>query len=230
MIYFIKNALTVALIEHNLTDLPMLKILVADDREIFLEGLKHVLSQLDGEISVDTAADGDELLQKAAKNAPYDLILTDWTVAGTAWLDVLQKLKENAPDTPIAVLSPVFDREIALRAVDGGAAGFILKTSPNKTILSALYLILSGGLYLPAELTEPGETAQNAAQIKGLLTARQADVLRLMGQGKSNKVIARELDLSEGTVKLHVTSILKALNVTNRTGAVVTGRNLGLIK
>ena len=127
-------------------------------------------------------------------------------------------------------MSPVFDREIALRAVDGGAAGFILKTSPNKTILSALYLILSGGLYLPAELTEQRETEQNAPQIKGLLTARQADVLRLMGQGKSNKVIARELDLSEGTVKLHVTSILKALNVTNRTGAVVTGRNLGLIK
>ncbi len=208
----------------------MLKILVADDHEIFLEGLKLVLSGLDDEISIDTATDHAQLQEKANGAAQYDLILTDLAMPGMPWHVSLQKLKENNPDTPIVILSAVYDREIVLQAIDIGASGFIPKTSSNKVILSALYLVLSGGLYLPSELIESQDKEQSAAKVKGLLTPRQLDVLRLMGQGKPNKIIARELDLSEGTVKLHVTSILKALNVTNRTGAVITGRNLGLIK
>lgn len=208
----------------------MLKILVADDHEIFLEGLKLVLSGLDDEISIDTATDHAQLQKKANGAAQYDLILTDLAMPGMPWHVSLQKLKENNPDTPIVILSAVYDREIVLQAIDIGASGFIPKTSSNKVILSALYLVLSGGLYLPSELIESQDKEQSAAKVKGLLTPRQLDVLRLMGQGKPNKIIARELDLSEGTVKLHVTSILKALNVTNRTGAVITGRNLGLIK
>lgn len=208
----------------------MLKILVADDHEIFLEGLKLVLSGLDDEISIDTATDHAQLQEKVNGAAQYDLILTDLAMPGMPWHVSLQKLKENNPDTPIVILSAVYDREIVLQAIDIGASGFIPKTSSNKVILSALYLVLSGGLYLPSELIESQDKEQSAAKVKGLLTPRQLDVLRLMGQGKPNKIIARELDLSEGTVKLHVTSILKALNVTNRTGAVITGRNLGLIK
>jgi len=209
----------------------MLKILVADDHELFLDGLKMVVSTLDDDVSVDMAHDHAELQEKADGRTAYDLILTDLAMPGLAWHESLQKLKENNPDTPIVVLSAVYDKETVLQAIDIGASGFIPKTSSNKIIVGALYLILSGGLYLPPELA--GITAKEEAKIaagKGLLTPRQTDVLRLMGQGKSNKIIARELNLSEGTVKLHVTSILKALNVTNRTGAVVAGRNLGLIK
>ena len=147
---------------------------------------------------------------------------------GMPWHESLRRLKENNPDTPIVVLSAVTEPENVLQAVDIGASGFIPKTSSNKIILSALHLILAGGLYLPSELLSLQNKPEDTA-VKGILTPRQLDVLRLMGQGKPNKIIARELDLSEGTVKLHVTAILKALNVINRTGAVIAGRNLGLI-
>lgn len=206
----------------------MLKILIADDHELFLDGLRLVLSDLDSEIAVDTASNHHELQQKADGKTAYDLILTDLAMPGMPWHESLRRLKENNPDTPIVVLSAVTEPENVLQAVDIGASGFIPKTSSNKIILSALHLILAGGLYLPSELLSLQNKPEDTA-VKGILTPRQLDVLRLMGQGKPNKIIARELDLSEGTVKLHVTAILKALNVINRTGAVIAGRNLGLI-
>ena len=206
----------------------MLKILIADDHELFLDGLRLVLSDLDSEIAVDTASNHHELQQKADGKTAYDLILTDLAMPGMPWHESLRRLKENNPDTPIVVLSAVTEPENVLQAVDIGASGFIPKTSSNKIILSALHLILAGGLYLPSELLSLQNKPEDSA-VKGILTPRQLDVLRLMGQGKPNKIIARELDLSEGTVKLHVTAILKALNVINRTGAVIAGRNLGLI-
>ena len=206
----------------------MLKILIADDHELFLDGLRLVLSDLDSEITVDTASNHHELQQKADGKTAYDLILTDLAMPGMPCHESLRRLKENNPDTPIVVLSAVTEPENVLQAVDIGASGFIPKTSSNKIILSALHLILAGGLYLPSELLSLQNKPEDTA-VKGILTPRQLDVLRLMGQGKPNKIIARELDLSEGTVKLHVTAILKALNVINRTGAVIAGRNLGLI-
>ncbi|CCZ22924.1 two component transcriptional regulator LuxR family [Acetobacter sp. CAG:977] len=210
----------------------MLRILIADDHELFLDGLKMALSDLDDDMTIDVAHNHTELQEKADGKTQYDLILTDLAMPGMAWHESLRLLKEHYPDTPVAVLSAVYDREIVLQAVDIGAAGFIPKTSSNKIILSAIHLILSGGLYLPSELL--GDSNQKvttaSGEVKSLLTPRQLDVLRLMGQGKPNKIIARELDLSEGTVKLHVTAILKALNVINRTGAVISARNLGLIE
>ena len=141
----------------------------------------------------------------------------------------LRLLKDHYPNTPIVVLSAVTDTENVLQAIDIGASGFIPKTSSSKIILSALHLILSGGLYLPSELLNLTGKVETSAAHNGPLTPRQLDVLRLMGQSKPNKIIARELNLAEGTVKLHVTAILKALDVTNRTGAVIAGKKLGLI-
>ncbi len=209
----------------------MLKILIADDHELFLDGLKMALSDLDDDMKIDVVYNHSQLQEKACGTEQYDLILTDLAMPGMAWHESLRLLKERNPETPVVVLSAVYDREIVLQAVDIGAAGFIPKTSSNKIILSAIHLILSGGLYLPSELLgDAGKQMPAAAgEVKSLLTPRQLDVLRLIGQGKPNKIIARELDLSEGTVKLHVTAILKALNVINRTGAVVSARNLGLI-
>lgn len=208
----------------------MLKILIADDHELFLDGLRLALSDLDEELDIETVPDHKQLQEKADGKTTYDLILTDLAMPGLAWHDSLRLLKENNPDTPIVVLSAVTDPENVLQAVDIGASGFIPKTSSNKIILSALHLILSGGLYLPSELLNLSQkNIEEGSENKGPLTPRQLDVLRLMGQGKPNKIIARELDLSEGTVKLHVTAILKALNVTNRTGAVIAARNSGFI-
>ncbi|MBO4644246.1 MAG: response regulator transcription factor [Alphaproteobacteria bacterium] len=206
-----------------------MKILIADDHELFLDGLRLVLSDLDEDLSIDTVRDHKQLQEKADGTTPYDLILTDLAMPGLSWHESLRLLKEHYPDTPIVILSAVTEPENVLQAIDIGASGFIPKTSSSKLILSALHLVLSGGLYLPSELLNLTEKEEAAPENKGSLTHRQLDVLRLMGQSKPNKIIARELDLSEGTVKLHVTAILKALNVTNRTGAVIAGKKMGLI-
>lgn len=207
----------------------MLKILIADDHELFLDDLRLVLADLDDDVAIDTVHDHRELQEKADGSVPYDLILTDLAMPGLNWHESLRLLKEHYPNTPIVILSAVTEPENVLQTIDIGASGFIPKTSSSKIILSALHLILSGGLYLPSELLNLSAKAETAAEHKGPLTPRQLDVLRLMGQSKPNKIIARELDLSEGTVKLHVTAILKALDVTNRTGAVIAGKKLGLI-
>lgn len=207
----------------------MLKILIADDHELFLDGLRMVLTDLDDEVSVETVRNHKELQEKADGKNRFDLILTDLAMPGLNWHESLHLLKENNPDTPIVVLSAVSDPENVMQAIDIGASGFIPKTSSSKIILSALHLVLSGGLYLPSELLSAAGKTEAVPENKGPLTPRQLDVLRLMGQSKPNKIIARELDLSEGTVKLHVTAILKALNVTNRTGAVIAGKQMGLI-
>jgi len=207
----------------------MLKILIADDHELFLDGLRMVLSGLDEDLSIDTVHNHLELQEKADGKTPYDLILTDLAMPGLSWHESLRLLKEHYPDIPIVILSAVTEPENVLQAIDIGASGFIPKTSSSKIILSALHLVLSGGLYLPSELLSLAEKDESPSEYKGPLTHRQLDVLKLMGQSKPNKIIARELDLSEGTVKLHVTAILKALNVTNRTGAVIAGKKMGLI-
>ena len=209
----------------------MLNILIADDHELFLDGLRMVLGDLDDEMQIDTVRNHLELQEKADGKTPYDLILTDLAMPRLNWHESLRRLKEHYPNVPIVVLSAVSDPENVLQAIDIGASGFIPKTSSAKIILSALHLVLSGGLYLPSELLNLANKEETAppADHKGPLTPRQLDVLRLMGQSKPNKIIARELDLSEGTVKLHVTAILKALDVTNRTGAVIAGKKLGLI-
>jgi DNA-binding NarL/FixJ family response regulator len=111
-----------------------------------------------------------------------------------------------------------------------GACGFISKTSSSRVMLSALRLIMAGGVYLPPAMMVHGTPDDSRPTIgsTSFLTPRQREVLELLGQGRSNKEIARALNLTEGTVKLHVTAILKALNVSNRTKAVVVAAQLEL--
>jgi DNA-binding NarL/FixJ family response regulator len=129
----------------------------------------------------------------------------------------------------VVVLSASEQPDIVMRALDAGAMGFIPKTSSNEVLLGTLRLVLSGGVYLPAEVLRRSPIQASAASYRDLgLTQRQAQVLALVVQGKPNKIICRELALAEGTVKIHVTAILKALDVTNRTQAVIAVGKLGL--
>jgi len=212
-----------------------MKILIADDHELFRDGLRHVLDQLGGSLTIVEASDFSQAVAAVEREPDIDIVLLDLAMPGMTWNEGLSKLKELLPETvPLIVLSASDDRRHVLQAVNMGAAGFIPKTSSSRVMLSALKLVLSGGVYLPPALLE-----QSASQGDGLsplanenavsfLTPRQREVLALLGQGKSNKEIARVLQLAEGTVKLHVTAILKALNVNNRTRAVVAASQLGL--
>ena len=210
-------------------------ILIADDHELFRDGLRHVLTQLDASVTVFEASDYPGAIALADAEPRINTVLLDLGMPGLPWNEGLQALRQKLPsEVPIIVLSASDDRRHVLQAVNLGAAGFIPKTSSSRVMLSALKLVLSGGVYLPPALldqspehgySDGGGGHDGAASF---LTPRQREVLILLGQGKSNKEIARVLQLAEGTVKLHVTAILKALNVNNRTRAVVAASQLGL--
>lgn len=216
-----------------------MKILVVDDHPLILEALHHVLRQLDREVEVydaRTAAEGRKLV---AAHPESGLLLLDLTLPDADGFAVLDELRHDFPAIPVVVLSASDRREDVLRAIDLGAMGFIPKTSSNQVMLQALRLVLSGGVYLPpvALVHQEGAETDGAADSSPAtrvtarelgLTGRQAQVLALILQGKPNKVICRELGLAEGTVKIHVAAILRALNVSTRTQAVIEASRLGL--
>ena len=153
--------------------------------------------------------------------------MTDLAMPKGKWQEALPHIHMLLPSTPIIILSAVFDKEIVQKTMDIGVSGYIPKTSPNAVIISALNLVMAGGMYIPPELLS--NQPEQSAEASHILTPRQIDVIRAVAEGKSNKQIAYELGLSEGTVKLHVTAILKLLNVNNRTGAVREAERLGVL-
>jgi DNA-binding NarL/FixJ family response regulator len=212
-----------------------LKVLIVDDHPLIREALRQVLKALDKEIALLEAASASEALAAAARADHLDLILLDLALPGGDGFEVLSGLRERYPSFPVVVLSASEQPEVVIRALDGGAMGFIPKTSSNEILLGALRLVLSGGVYLPPDVLRrapaPALAAKSgaAASYRDLgLTERQAQVLALVVQGKPNKIICRELNVAEGTVKIHITAILKALGVTNRTQAVIAVGKLGL--
>jgi DNA-binding NarL/FixJ family response regulator len=213
-----------------------LKVLVVDDHPLICEALRQVLRALDEDIQLVEAGSGSAALAQADKAGSLDLILLDLALPDADGFEVLGELRERHPSFPVVVLSASEQVEVVMRALDAGAMGFIPKTSSNELLLGALRLVLSGGVYLPAEVLRHAPVPP-VARKSGLeetsyrdvgLTERQAQVLALLVQGKPNKIICRELSLAEGTVKIHVTAILKALGVSNRTQAVVAVGKLGL--
>ncbi len=215
-----------------------MKILVVDDHPLIRQALQGVLRELDGDATVLEASDSPAALRLAAEHPDLDLILLDLRLPGTGGIDTLTQMRECQPGVPVVVLSAFDDRQTVTEAIECGAMGFISKTSSSEVMLSALRLVFSGGIYLPATVlgyaettaTAPGNGAGTAATAPHLgLTDRQLQVLALIVQGKSNKLICRELDLAESTVKIHVSAILKTLNVASRTQAVIAAGRLGLM-
>jgi DNA-binding NarL/FixJ family response regulator len=217
------------------------KILVVDDHPLILEALRHVLKQLDGQVQVFDAQTADQAQALLRDHSDADLLLLDLGLPGADGLQVLARVRTEHPSIPVVVLSASDARDNVMRAIDLGAMGFIPKSSSNQVMLGALRLVLSGGIYLPpAALMHDGEMGRGTlapapAAREGAVTARdlglterQAQVLGLILQGKPNKLICRELDLAEGTVKIHVAAILRALNVSTRTQAVIEASRLGL--
>lgn len=213
-----------------------MKILIADDHELFLQGLELLLENFSPNLELVKATDYTEIFDIIDKQQDFDLILTDLAMPGAKWVSAIEKIYKILPNTPIIILSAVFESEIVRQTLEIGVAGYIPKTSANTIILNAIRLVLAGGAYIPNELliktSDPRlvelKDIDNKNEKKHL-TPRQIDVITLVSRGMANKNIAYELGLSEGTVKLYVTAILKILNVNNRTGAVVEAKRLGII-
>ena len=186
------------------------------------------------------ASDCRQAMALIAENAnDLGLILLDLGLPDRDGFSALAEVRDRYPAISVVVLSGQHDRPSVVKALDLGALGFIPKSGQREVMLSALQLVFAGGIYIPPEiLTRESPTTAPGAKPPGGerphtspadlgLTGRQLDVLALMMQGKSNKAICRVLDLAEPTVKNHVTAILKALKVTNRTEAVIAVRELG---
>ncbi len=205
-----------------------MKILIGDDHVLFREGLRRLLEQLKDGASFGEASNFDELLAMAGSGEPYDLVLTDLRMPGWPGFSGIGALQAKQPKAKIVVVSASEAHADVRDALENGAAGYIPKSSSVKIMLSALDLIFSGGIYVPATvLRDSGDAEPRAAvlpadpQLEQLLTHRQREVLDRLREGKSNKQIAHELGLSEGTVKIHMTAIFKSLGVRNRTQAAM---------
>ncbi|MBR6327456.1 MAG: response regulator transcription factor [Alphaproteobacteria bacterium] len=221
-----------------------MKILIADDHELFLQGLNFVLKTHFDDVDITSVKNYTELYD-AIRHDNYTLVITDLAMPGANSMDGIIKLHNLLPDTPIIVISAVFDREIVQKTIEIGVAGYIPKSSPNDVMLSAINLVLAGGVYIPKELLDDTpvdtelsrsiqslkdfSTAANITSKDKKLTPRQIDVIKGIARGLPNKLIAYELGLTEGTVKVHMTVILKTLGVTNRTAAVMEAVKRGYI-
>ncbi|MDQ2695021.1 MAG: response regulator transcription factor [Pseudomonadota bacterium] len=210
-----------------------MRILLVDDHTLFREALLHVLKRFDPAAVIIEAASAPDALRLAGHYHDLDLILLDLKLPEVDGFAVLPQLLAAAATTPVVVLSASENPADVRRALAAGAAGYVPKTCTCHELLNALRLIMAGEVYVPPSLLAALDTAAPPADIPpedaAGLTPRQLDVLRLMGLGLANKVIARRLDVAEGTVKLHVAAIMHALHVHNRTHAVIEAARRGLI-
>jgi two-component system, NarL family, nitrate/nitrite response regulator NarL len=211
-------------------------ILLVDDHTLFREALLHVLNQLDDNVFILEAANAEEAAQLVSRSRSLDLILLDIDLPGVDGLTALPDLRDLTPTVPIVVLSGSETAAHVTRALENGAIGYIPKSCSSHEMLAALRIILQGDIYVPPRLMgklgipllNTGATTM-ADPASPLLTCRQIEVLELMTRGLPNKSIARTLNVAEGTIKLHVAAILRALDARNRTEAVMQATRLGIL-
>jgi DNA-binding NarL/FixJ family response regulator len=197
-----------------------MKILLADDHALFRAGVLHVLRQLGDSTNVIEAGNWTDVRQAIDTNSDLSLALLDLNMPGADGCAALRSIVQQRRTLPVVVLSASEKRDDMQQVLDAGALGFIPKTATPAVILSALRLVLAGGVYVPPEMIRSSESEISSPdRTTSGLTPRQLEVLARVVEGKSNKAIARELGLTEGTVKAHVTAAFRVLKVNNRVQA-----------
>jgi DNA-binding NarL/FixJ family response regulator len=231
--------------------MPFMRVLLVDDHTLFREGIALLLRPLVQPLETWEAGSCEEAVAVIEQRGAADLVLIDLGLPGASGLEGVRRLRESHPEMPVVVMSSADDKDTVLAALDAGAMGFIPKSSTSAVMIGALKLILAKGIYLPPSVflaarspappaapavtplppTAPVAPEQSAPAVRPAdlgLTQRQAEVLHLLLQGKPAKLIGRELDLSLSTVKAHTSAVLRALNVTTRTQAIIAAGRIGL--
>lgn len=203
-----------------------MKVLLIDDHALFRDGIQLVLAKLEPNVQIFNASSYEDALPVINTNPGLDLLLLDLGLPGLSDIDALQAIRKELPATPVVVLSSNDDGAKVQQILNMGAQGYIPKSSSAELLISALQLVLSGGIYIPPEILpllgkksdRPANSKTDSVDVP--LTPCQLDVLHKLVYGFSNKEIGNRLNLAESTVRVHVAAIFKALNVSNRSRAV----------
>ncbi|MEO9652986.1 MAG: response regulator transcription factor [Roseobacter sp.] len=203
-----------------------MRVLIADDHDLLRDMLVMFLGS-QGEIETSTAANVDQACTRISEDDPYDLVLLDLNMPGMNGLEGLSRVMAHEGGQRVALISGEATREIAEKALEAGAAGFVPKTLPAKSMINAVRFMAMGEQYAPIDfMTAAEEAPTNPLAEK--LSQRELQVLKGLTEGKSNKEIARDLDLQEPTVKLHVKTLYRKVGAANRTQAALIAREAGL--
>ncbi len=217
------------------------KFLVVDDHPLMREAIRTTLHLLQPDSKVATVSTLVEAIACLEEEPKFDLTLLDLHLPDSQGTDGLRQVRAKRPECPVVVLSADIDGETILKCIEMGACGYIPKTLHSDAVMNALRLVVAGDIYIPHQAISPsridgpkssingGRATQRSTDPRDLgLTERQLDVLRLILKGFSNKLICRQLKLAEGTIKVHVSAVLRALGVHNRTQAIIAASQIGL--
>ena len=201
----------------------MSRILIVDDHALVREAMAQSLARLQPGLVCLEASSADQALACLEADAGLDLAVIDLMLPDMNGFSLLAVLGKRFPDVPAVVVSAIDDEASVRRAIKAGASGYVFKSSSSQVLLQALRVVLDGGVHLPEarSVAQPAKRASMSASERYGLTAAQGRVLELLAAGKSNREIAELLDVSEGTVKVHMTAIFRALGVSSRAQALV---------
>jgi DNA-binding NarL/FixJ family response regulator len=207
--------------------MPRRRIIIVDDHPLFRAALRQTLAAGDPSIVVEEAGDLVELNAALEADRDCDLVLLDLNMPGTRGFSGLLLLRAQYSDVPVMIISAVEDGTVVRRAFELGAAGYLSKSVGSAEIRRAIETVLAGEIFVPAGAELPAEDDQSALMRRlASLTPQQVRVLMMLSDGLMNKQIAYELNISEATVKAHVSAILQKLDVDSRTQAVIAAARI----
>lgn len=209
-----------------------MKVLLADDHALFREGVRMVLENMSSEpLDIIEAGDFNQVLTLIRGGEEFDVALIDLSMPGMDGFSAIGAVRRSAPDIYLVVVSASEEPQTVRKALDAGAHGYICKSAGSASMMEGIRSVLEGDTFVSPHIIVPDAPAtgeMDGERLQSLLTPRQRDVLGMLRQGKSNKEIARDLNLAEITVKLHVTAILRSLGCENRTQAAILAAKMGV--
>ena len=203
-----------------------MRILLADDHELVRETIAAFLENEDG-FTVIQSKDLTDVERAIVSHDTFDLVLLDYEMPGMNGLDGMHKILERVKPKPVALISGSADKVIAQQALDQGAAGFLPKTMAAASLVNAVKFMVMGEKYAPVDFMTKEDVVQRHP-LQDVLSEREMQVLDGLTRGLSNKEIAREVDLQEVTIKLHVKTLCRKLEAKNRTHAAMLAKEAGL--
>ncbi len=203
-----------------------MKILIADDHDLLLDTVSAFV-QATGTMEAVGVSNLEQAVRALDEKGPFDLVLLDYNMPGMQGIEGIKRVLAHVSAPRVALISGEASREVVQKAMAAGASGFVPKTLPASSLVNAIKFMAAGEQFIPAELMQAAEVAE-PHPIAQMLTRREMQVLEGLSVGKSNKEIARDLELSEPTVKLHVKNLYRKIGAGNRTQAALISKEAGL--